>query len=807
MNDFSLKTLGLLEFDAIRKRVAERAVSEEAARRVLEDLPLRDSESVGQLKTQVNAILERINSGDEEKRDSIPDIGFLLPKLMVEGTALELDEAYAIGIFVERGLALKAWIAKTSDPGLSELCLATPDCAAIPREVFRVLDREGRLRDLPEFAEINRRIHKLNHDLETMISRYTQDEDSRRMLQSTVPSQRDGRVVLALKANFRGRVKGIVHEVSASGQTLFVEPTEVVERNNDILIEQRRLDAEILRVLREMTSHIAEHRADLERFHKLIISLETLHARARYAYETRGHFALEGNALSLKQARHPLLGSSAVPIDFSMSGDINTVIITGPNTGGKTVSLKTVGLFALMNQFGLALPSDEGSILPVFDGVYADIGDEQSLSQSLSTFSAHMTNISSIINAATEKSLVLLDELGSGTDPEEGSAIAMAILDHLIEKQVRLITTTHHGILKNYGYTRARVENASVEFDGRTLSPTFRIVMGLPGESRAVDIAARNGLQPDIVSRARSYLADERSDVSALIAGLKKKHEELDAGESARRLEEQRLREERRKVDLKELRIKQKELEIKAGEVSKLKRLLEESRKTLENLVREVKEGELTREKTLKVKEFLRDLEQNATGADAAIEEERRALLEAQQNIDAESAAEDADKAGGGKAKRTKPRSKPRIMPGAEVLAGEYRRRGTVLRADKKGSWIVEIGSLKMSFQEQELIPLTPSTEAKKPIISTPDLVSSANPQFELSLRGMRVEKALETLQHQLDAAVLSGLGSFSVVHGKGDGILQKAVHDFLKTQSVVADYYFSRPEHGGFGRTEVALK
>ncbi|MDR2417435.1 MAG: endonuclease MutS2 [Treponema sp.] len=802
MNDFSLKTLGLLEFDVIRKRVAERAVSEEAARRVLDDLPLRDSEGVGRLKTQVKAILERINSSDEERRDSIPDIGFLLPKLAIAGTALELDEAYAIGVFVERGLALKAWIAKTSEPGLSELCLSAPDCAAIPREVFRVLDREGRLRDLPEFVEINRRIRSLIHDLDAVISGYTQDEDSRRMLQSTVPSQRDGRVVLALKANFRGRVKGIVHEVSASGQTLFVEPAEVVERNNDILIERRRLDAEILRVLREMTSRIAEHRTDLERFYELIISLEMLHARARYAYETRGHFAMEGNMLSLKQARHPLLGSSAVPIDFSMSGEINTVIITGPNTGGKTVSLKTVGLFALMNQFGLALPSDDGAVLPVFDGVYADIGDEQSLSQSLSTFSAHMTNISSIINAATDKSLVLLDELGSGTDPEEGSAIAMAILDHFIEKQVRLITTTHHGILKNYGYTRARVENASVEFDSRTLSPTFRIVMGLPGESRAVDIAARNGLQPAIVSRARSYLADERSDVSALIAGLKKKHEELDAGESARRLEQQRLKEERRKLDLKELRVKQKELEIKAGEAGKLKRLLEESRKTLENLVREVKEGELTREKTLKVKDFLRELEQSAVGADAAIEEDRRVLLEAQQNI----AAEVADNTGAG-TKRAKPHGKPCIMAGAEVLAGEYRRRGTVLRADKKGMWIVEIGSLKMRFKEEELIPLTPSVEAKKPIISTPDLVSSANPQFELSLRGMRVEEALETLQHQLDAAVLSGLGGFSVVHGKGNGILQKAVHDFLKTQSVVADYYFSRPEHGGFGRTEVALK
>jgi DNA mismatch repair protein MutS2 len=475
------------------------------------------------------------------------------------------------------------------------------------------------------------------------------------------------------------------------------------------------------------------------------------------------------------------------------------VIITGPNTGGKTVSLKIVGLFALMNQFGLALPAEEGTILPVFDKIYADIGDEQSLSQSLSTFSAHMTNIAAIAGTVTEQSLVLLDELGSGTDPEEGGAIAMAILDYLIKKQARVIATTHHGILKNYGYTREGVENASVEFDSRTLSPTYRIIMGIPGESRAVEIAARNGLPPDIVSSARAYLDEERSDVSALIAGLKKKHQELDAAAIANKAEIFRLREERRRSDLKELRLRQKEIDLKAGGMGSLRQLLAESRKTLENLVREVKEGELTREKTIRVKEFLAGLERAAAAEADVLEKEGQSLAEERRRLDTEYAADESLSQGA--------QAPAVIEPGTEVLAGEYRRRGTVLRADKKGAWIVEIGSLRMSIPEKDLIPLAPSQEDKKPLIAVPDLSPENQARFEINLLGMRLEEALEVLRRQLDAAALSGLQEFSVVHGKGDGILQRGVHEYLKQQGLVADYYFSRPEMGGFGRTEVVLR
>ncbi|MDR1862446.1 MAG: Smr/MutS family protein, partial [Treponema sp.] len=614
-------------------------------------------------------------------------------------------------------------------------------------------------------------------------------------------SQRDGRMVLAVKANFRNRIRGIVHEVSSTGQTVFVEPEEVVEKNNRLLLEKRRLESEIRRILREMTGRLSAFREDLHQLHRGILYLETIRARARYGFETRGNFAGEdpSGGLVLKQARHPLLGPGAVPLDFTLAPGKRTVIITGPNTGGKTAALKTVGLLALMNQSGLPLPAGEGSSLPVFEGVYADIGDEQSLSQSLSTFSAHMTNIGDIISRAGEGSLVLLDELGSGTDPEEGSAIAMAILDHFIETKTCLITTTHHGILKNYGYTREGVENASMEFDSRTLSPTFRIIMGIPGESRAVEIAERNGLAPDIVAKARTYLAEEQADISALLKGLREKRREFDAAALAGKKEEERLREERRKADLRELRLKQKELQLKAEGAGSLRRLLEESRKTLENLVRELKEGELSREKTLKVKEFLSGLEATVREENGALEREEDLLAEERRRL------ENADQT------RTPPAADTPLVAGTEVLAGG--RRGRVLRLDKKAAgtkgaqWIVEIGSLRMSFPETELAALAPSNEEPKPLIARPDLASPTAAQMEISLRGMRLEEALEALRRQVDAAVLAGLGSFAVIHGKGDGILQKGVHNYLKNDKAVADYYFSRPEMGGFGRTEVVLR
>jgi DNA mismatch repair protein MutS2 len=784
------KTLQVLEFDAIRKKIADCSLSEEAKRRILSENPLMDRSEVARLKSIAAEIADCMKK-NMEKQESLPEIGFLIPKLAVEGAALELDELFALGLFVERSQTTRQWLLneekeekEKNESPLKTFLERIPDCADIAREAFRVVDKDGALKDLPELRDMKRRIRSLTGELENAASRYANNEDLRKMLQSPLPSQRDGRTVIAVKANFRGRVRGIVHTVSATGETLFIEPEEVVEKNNELLIEKRRLDAEIARILREVTARIAEKRDILAEFHEKTIELAVFQAKARYSKD--GVFALEGG-FSLKKARHPLLGKNAVPIDFTISAGKRAVIITGPNTGGKTVSLKTAGLFALMNQSGLALPASEGASLPIFDGIFADIGDEQSISQSLSTFSAHIANIAAIADAATASSLVLLDELGSGTDPAEGSAIAMGVLDYLIAKKAMLIITTHHGVLKNYGYTSEGAENASVEFDPFTLSPTYHIVMGVPGESRALDIAERNGLQSAITEKARAYISGERADISALIAGLKQKHRELDRLVEENKANSARLLEERRNSDLKELKLRQKELELKRDDIGKFKKLLAESRKTLENLVRELKEGDITREKTLKVKEFLADLEKSSEIAENEVEK-----------MEEETVSNN---------KKSRPQSDQPLEAGMEITAFSCNQRGVLIRKEKKGKWLVAVGSLHIAFPEDDLAPVENQQKTLKPAAPIAELAQSPKAVLELNLLGMRLEEALDALRRQIDAAVLANLPAFAVIHGKGGGVLQKGVQDFLKTEPHVADFHFSHPELGGFGRTEVELK
>ena len=809
------KTLKLLEFDIIRKDAASHALSEEAAQIILEENPCTDMEEVMRQKWRTASIMDRMIFLGGEQRESLPPVSALLPKLSVEGYILEIEEVYAIGIFIKRAEVFRQWLMKSytspSDfPVINESAASLPSCNNIAGEIFRILDNEGKLRDLPEFRAIRRRIQSIKKDIEAAAYRYLKSEETRHMLQSELPSQRDGRMVLALKANFRGRIKGIVHEISSSGQTIFVEPQEAVEKNNELLLENRRLDTEIRRVIRELTGKISSGLDDLIIFHRGIIELEVIRAKAHYCNDRKYVFSTDspqGRDLVLKQARHPLLGRKAVPINIKMETGKKTVIITGPNTGGKTVALKTLGLLAMMNQSGLALPAEEGTMLHIFDGIFADIGDEQSISQSLSTFSSHMTNIADIINNTTENSLVLLDELGSGTDPEEGSAIAMAILDYFIELKTRLLVSTHHGILKNYGYTREGVENASMEFDSETLSPTFNLVMGIPGESRALDIAAKNGFPENIVNSARAYLDEERADVSALISGLKSKHRELDLAVRAGKIEEEKLMEERRLADLKELRLKQRELHLRSESAAGLGNLLGESRKTLENLVKELKEGEINREKTLKVKDFLSNLDELVSKENALLDIQERELAEESRRLNEELEAGNANRSFG------KGKSSGKIEPGASVLAGKFKRPGRIVRLDKKNqgegrAWIVETGSLKMSIPENEILLLDPEDNQKKGSASwDADLAPQAQVFFELNLLGMRLPDALDALRKQIDAALMGGLGEFAVVHGKGDGILSNGVQKYLKNDPKVASFAFSRPESGGFGRTEVILK
>ncbi|GHT48362.1 endonuclease MutS2 [Spirochaetia bacterium] len=867
----------LLEYNKILEQLASFAKSEEVADILKEQTPLTDSDQVDKLKAKVAALVKLMHESKDEPQAILPSVKEVFSKLKVEGAVITISEAFALGNFLKTGLAVVKWI-ENKDFSLLPIDFSAGVSVGEKAllEITKVIDSSGKIRETAEIRAIRGRIAAINRDLQSITTSFTHG-DQANMLQSVLPTQRDGRIVLAVRANFKGKINGIVHDVSSGGGTVFIEPQQIVEKNNDLVIEERLLDEEIRRIMRVLSENLhlytlinanTQYMGDnstlqsavLSDFYNMIIEIELLRARAHFSMPSNLHFAKDSDFINLIHACHPLLGPSCVPIDLCMR-DLNMVLISGPNSGGKTIALKTTGLLCLMNQNGMAIPCAEESSLPVFRHILADIGDEQSIESELSTFSAHISNVSRIIDTVraavdvaaphtpsliphtpyptpqnppidvstldraggsgrpvlravargavppTKTALILFDELCSGTDPAEGSALSMAILDELQAMGAILLVSTHHGALKNYVWGKSGAQNASVAFDSETLRPCYKIVMGVPGESRALDIASRYGLGDGIIRRARAALDVGSADISALIASLSEKMRAANERELELNEKEAEFRERQHRIDLYDLRLRQKEAEIKAGSMGTLRNLLSESRKTLENLVRELKERDnsaIGREQTMKVKEFLSVLEQTVEieeGKTDAFIADTKQLKK----------AHDAGENGKAAAEFV-------VKEGMNVLVGDNRRHGIVKRAGKKSSdgkltWIVDIGSISATFKECDIyaadITDMSNNKANSKIGAhfSIEYANSSAPVLQLKLLGMRCEEALAALQKQLDSAVINGLHEFSVIHGKGDGILQTAVHEFLRNQSCVADYYFSRPELGGAGRTEVVLK
>lgn len=845
-------TLADLDYYRIRDTVAGCCCAQESAELLKTREPLTDSAQIRLLKQQGAEWSAYIQSGREAALCGWEPVHDILERLAVMGTVLSPTELYALGRFCRIAETARRRLSAAHAAGLSVTAIAgaaaeMPDTAAVERDIFRIIDADGTLRDLPELCEIRERIKRIRGDIEAVMRRYTSDSSLHGVLQSSVPALRAGRQVLAVRSGQRGKIRGIIHEVSQTGQTVYIEPEEAVRRSNDLVEEQARLEQETRRILRELTARIAPHADMLSAVYTALTALDMSYAAARWGALTRGVFAADctaGEAGTLqppavKQARHPLFGEQAVPIDITFADGCRVLIITGPNTGGKTAAIKTFALFALLNQSGFPVPAAEGTRLPVFTGVFADIGDAQSLEASLSTFSGHMKNISQALAGADARSLVLLDELGSGTDPQEGSAIAMAVLDALLERGSFVLATTHHGVLKNYGYTHACCQNASVEFDAEALVPLYRVLPGIPGESRALEIARRSGIPESVVERARALIGGGSADISALIAGLSQKHRELDALSAQTAEREARAASREAQALQKELSYREKELALQKTGAADTRHFIEESRRMLENLVRELREGEITREKTKAVKQFISGMNEYEAALSASLAE-KEAALEHSSEAAAARAAERSVHAGK-KKKRLKnaaalvaayaavPERELReqcapqaLAAGAVVSLKQAGRtqRGVAERREKNGSWLVRFGSVKMSVPAERLIVVNEAPNAESAPSVSVELAGSAAdkapekngvpsggaPVFELRLLGMRREEALAALERQLDLAVIQGLKSFSIIHGKGTGALQTAVHDYLRTYPGVADFGFAPPEDGGTGKTYVSL-
>ncbi|MGI6083471.1 MAG: endonuclease MutS2, partial [Limnochordia bacterium] len=607
---------------------------------------------------------------------------------------------------------------------------------------------------------------------------------TQRILQDNLITLRNGRYVLPVRQEYRSSLPGIVHDQSGSGATLFIEPIAVVELNNEIRqVEAEELE-EIERILKELTDAVGLESAAIRHSVEIAGELDFIFAKGRLSLEwncTEPQMAEDG-WVSILSGRHPLLTGRVVPIDVWLGREYLALIITGPNTGGKTVTLKTVGLFTLMGQAGLHVPAQSGTELAVFDGIYADIGDEQSIEQNLSTFSSHMSNIVRILERATSDSLVLLDELGAGTDPTEGAALAMSILEHLIDLGCRTVATTHYSELKSFAFTEPAAENASVEFDVETLQPTFRLAIGVAGSSNAFAIARRLGLGEGIVERAKARLTQEEITVEELIRSVEENRRQAvrDREEAARlRIEMQKLRD---RYDEAFTKLQKRRHEILDQARREAAQMVAGTRKELEQLI-----GELRRNKQV-------DLERAAQMAREQVLERQLSLREAEP-------------------------LQPEIAPPEERTDSEPLHKGDTVRIrslgqeavvlaepDHEGRVLVQAGMMRLSLMKSEVEKLAaaPRKETRGSSMAALARSKSAAIATELDLRGKTVDEALEEVDKYLDDCMLSGIPRASIIHGKGTGALRQAIREHLQGLPQIKAYREGEPGEGGSGVTIV---
>jgi DNA mismatch repair protein MutS2 len=697
-------------------------------------------------------------------------------------------------------------------PHLFDIAAQLPPPLGLVDAITRTLSERGEVLDSAsaKLATIRRDMRIAHDRLLTKMQRMVSDPNTSPMLQEALVTQRDGRYVLPLRAEFKGRLRAIVHDQSASGATLFVEPLAVVELNNQFRELQLAERDEERRILADLSNQVADHAYEITHSVEVIAELDLVFARAKYAEDMRASEPVlhplparlkqvgegirhPGSIIRLYQARHPLLDQhTVVPIDVELDPQTYVLIITGPNTGGKTVTLKTVGLLGLMAQSGLHIPALPGSEISLFDAVFADIGDEQSIEQSLSTFSGHITNIIRILDQADWRSLVILDELGAGTDPQEGAALARALLTHLLARGITTLVTTHHPELKGFAHATPGVVNASVEFDLETLQPTFRLTIGLPGRSNALAIAQRLGMPDSIITAARSDL--DPTDLRA--------EDLLD--------EIHRQREGSRQARLAAEKARQEAEDLRAELSARLEQLEDERRKVLENA-------------RLESEARLHELQQE-------VESVQRALARARQPLDALQTVVEQVEVLEEAVEQPVERQAPRLpgkRPSGPVRLGDKVRLKTlntqgVVTALGEEEAEVQVGNLRVrarltdlessgAFPDPE--PPSPARRRKKPAgTSTPGselhaMAVPASPGMELDLRGQRADEALDSLDRYLDAAYLAGLPFVRIIHGKGTGKLRQSVREVLAQHPHVRSFEPGGEKEGGDGVTVAKLQ
>ena len=796
------KHLNTLEFPQIRARLAQH-VSFSAGRQLA--LALEPSPVFAEVEEWLQGTREARVLLDTQGGVSLGGVHDVRPlarnakrgAILQPADLLDIHSTLRAGRRVQRTLGRL----RGQAPLLADIAARIEPCEALAEEIGRCIGDQGEVVDHAsvKLARLRREMRTAHERLLDRINRIVANPRNAAYLQEALVTQRAGRYVIPIKAEFKGRIRGIVHDTSASGATLFIEPLSVVEVGNrwrELQIEERK---EVERILAELSGLVAGLADELAWTVEALAELDLALAKAHYAQALDASEpklvrfkALEsrsgeretsngqhpGSTLDLRQARHPLLDpEKVVPIDVRLGDGYFALVITGPNTGGKTVSLKTVGLMAAMAQSGLHLPVAEGSSLSVFEGIYADIGDEQSIEQSLSTFSAHLTNIIQILDQASERSLVLLDELGAGTDPVEGSALARAILSHLLAQRITTLVATHYSELKVFAHTTPGVENASVEFDLETLSPTYRMQIGLPGRSNAFAITERLGLLPDIVQAARALVSPEDLEAESLLAEIQGAHREAVVARDEVLLAQRRVAEHERRLAARLATIEAERVAILGEARAEARRELDEVRREIEALRSEMSGRPglvaLGDEWLAQARARLQEKEMEMVPPPPPLAPEERAL----------------------------PRE---IVTGDTVWIAGLATTGQVTALDGDSAE-VRVGSFGVRVQRSELERRgQPKTaEPERPAARQS---SRPSPAVELDLRGQRVEEILPRLDKYLDDAFLAGMPLVRIIHGKGTGALRQAVRQQLRHHPLVKSHRSGEQGEGGSGVTVAYL-
>ena len=784
------KILDVLAFDQVKQLVGQYLVTAQGKEELAQLAPSADAQQISTWLAETEDALkvQRLRGGIP-----VPKIENIRPQMKRIEIGADLNglELAQVGRVLVTANELKRFFEDLSDSEIEferlyewEKQLVT--LPTLSRRLKEAVDEDGRLTDeaSPELRVIRQNIRRSERTIRETLDSLVRGGNAK-YLSDTIVTMRNERYVIPVKQEYRGVFGGVVHDQSSSGQTLFIEPKQVVDQNNRLRQHQIAERTEIERILAELSAELAPYQREILHNAYVIGMMDFMNSKARFGKELQAIVPAinTDNHVVFKQARHPLIDQEkVVPNDIAIGEDYQAVVITGPNTGGKTITLKTLGLLQIMGQSGLPILVDEESQMGIFQEIFADIGDEQSIEQSLSTFSSHMTTIVDVLKKVDHTSLVLFDELGAGTDPQEGAALAIAILDELGARSAYVMATTHYPELKVYGYNRANTINASMEFDVDTLSPTYRLLIGVPGRSNAFEISKRLGLDTQIIEQAKQIMDGESQDLNEMIADLenRRKMTETEYLEMRHYVEEA----ERLQKELKQAYnffFEEREAEL-AKARKKANQIVEEAKEESEKIISDIRNMQLS------------------SGQSHVKEHELIAARTKLSDLHQEEHLQKNKVLQKAKAAKT-------LKVGDEVLVTSYGQRGTLIKKMGQSQWQVQLGILKMTLPESDLQPAAPVKEPVQRVVHTVRSAESSHVPNQLDLRGKRYEEALNEVDQYLDAAILAGYPQVTIVHGKGTGALRQGITEYLKNHRSVKSFEFAPANQGGNGATIVKFK